>query len=89
MGGDHFVSYPILRAIAAKHGPVCRIFLSEKKYNQVVGRLDHPILILFFRSVIAFALFELVKESVITEFWLFSFGTTQVEQDFSSIFGHF
>ena len=23
MGGDHFVSYPILRAIAAKHGPVC------------------------------------------------------------------
>ena len=40
MGGDHFVSYPILRAIAAKHGPVCRIFLSEKKYNQVVGRLD-------------------------------------------------
>ena len=22
MGGDHFVSYPILRAIAAKHGPV-------------------------------------------------------------------
>jgi len=25
MGGDHFVSYPILRAIAAKHGPVALI----------------------------------------------------------------
>ena len=22
MGGDHFVTYPILRAIAEKHGPV-------------------------------------------------------------------
>ena len=24
MGGDHFVTYPILRAIAEKHGPVGR-----------------------------------------------------------------
>ena len=25
MGGDHFVTYPILRAIAAKHGPVYKL----------------------------------------------------------------
>ena len=35
MGGDHFVTYPILRAIADKHGPVkssiSPITQSEKK----------------------------------------------------------
>ena len=47
MGGDHFVSYPILRAIAAKHGPVCTymyvyvlcgIFRSRKNTIKLLDR---------------------------------------------------
>ena len=38
MGGDHFVTYPILRAIADKHGPVkssiSPIPSSEKRAHQ-------------------------------------------------------
>ena len=45
MGGDHFVSYPILRAIAAKHGPVCTYtyveYIDPEKIVQSCSWAEH------------------------------------------------
>jgi agmatinase len=43
LGGDHFVAYPILRAIAAKHGPVALLHFDAHPdtWDDDGARLDH------------------------------------------------
>jgi agmatinase len=43
MGGDHFVTYPILRAVAAKHGPLSLIHFDAHSdtWRDEDGRIDH------------------------------------------------
>lgn len=43
LGGDHFVSYPILQALAAKHGPLSLIHFDAHSdtWNDEDGRIDH------------------------------------------------
>lgn len=43
MGGDHFVTYPILRAHAAKHGPISLIHFDAHSdtWRDEEGRIDH------------------------------------------------
>jgi len=43
MGGDHFITYPILRAHAAKHGPLSLIHFDAHSdtWRDEKGRIDH------------------------------------------------
>ena len=43
MGGDHFVTYPILKAHAAKHGPISLIHFDAHSdtWRDEEGRIDH------------------------------------------------
>jgi agmatinase len=43
LGGDHFVSYPILKALHAKHGPVSLIHFDAHSdtWKDADGRIDH------------------------------------------------
>ncbi|MBP7625371.1 MAG: agmatinase, partial [Xanthomonadales bacterium] len=43
LGGDHFVSYPILQALAAKHGPLSLIHFDAHSdtWDDADGRIDH------------------------------------------------
>ncbi len=43
LGGDHFVSYPILQALATKHGPLSLIHFDAHSdtWNDEDGRIDH------------------------------------------------
>lgn len=43
LGGDHFISYPILQALAAKHGPLSLIHFDAHSdtWEDSDGRIDH------------------------------------------------
>ena len=43
LGGDHFISYPILRALHAKHGPIALIHFDAHSdtWTDADGRIDH------------------------------------------------
>lgn len=43
LGGDHFVTYPILQALAAKHGPISLIHFDAHSdtWEDEDGRIDH------------------------------------------------
>lgn len=43
LGGDHFVSYPILRALHARHGPIALIHFDAHSdtWSDSDGRIDH------------------------------------------------
>lgn len=43
LGGDHFVSYPILKALHKKHGPISLIHFDAHSdtWNDADGRIDH------------------------------------------------
>lgn len=43
LGGDHFVSYPLLRAHAKKHGPLCLVHFDAHSdtWHDEDGRVDH------------------------------------------------
>jgi agmatinase len=43
LGGDHFVSYPILQALSAKHGPLSLIHFDAHSdtWEDTEGRIDH------------------------------------------------
>lgn len=43
LGGDHFISYPILRALHAKHGPIALIHFDAHSdtWSDRDGRIDH------------------------------------------------
>ncbi|MCB1757339.1 MAG: agmatinase [Gammaproteobacteria bacterium] len=51
IGGDHFVSYPILRAYAKKHGPVSLLHFDAHSdtWEDEPGRIDHGTM--FFHAV--------------------------------------
>lgn len=43
LGGDHFVSFPVLRALARRHGPLALIHFDAHSdtWSDVDGRIDH------------------------------------------------